>query len=113
MTIRQGINDWLSIILKVMAIGGIIILVGYFGLSVWGNVVENKVAKIPDDAQYTVLLVDAGQIYLTDDYDVLGNGKYQLNGYFELVKNKWREKDAVITLDEATCGEIVIERRSE
>ena len=111
----QSTNELLSIILKTIVIIVIVIAVFYFGLSIYGNIVEPGVAKVPtiDKAEYIVHIKTTGQRLFTNDYSVVKDGHYVVHGYYELKSNKWRWIDTDIPLDEEYFGPIEITRRSK
>jgi hypothetical protein len=113
MGFRQGLNDWTSILLKLIVIGGIVLIGGYLGLSVYGNLTEEKAAVLPgvSAAPHVFWIVNTGEQLLAKDYDALSEGRYKLHGYYELVDNKWIDRDVDLTLDEFYYGEIRVTRR--
>ena len=114
MGFRQGVNDWLSIILKGMVIFIIIIGVLWLGLSIWGNITEKSAAAPPpsiDKAPLVFTIVNTGQQILTTDYSVEADGRYTLHGFYNLEKGKWKWRNEDLTIDEFYFGEIKIIRR--
>jgi len=115
MAIRHKINDWLSILLKVMAICAVIIGLTWFGISIYGNV-GGSPSDVPappnvSKAQYSFSLKATGQEIYTDEYIDYGNGQYELDGYYELVSGKWKYRDSTLTLDKYYFGDIAISQR--
>ena len=113
MGFRQAVNDSLSIVLKSMLIIAIVIGVFWFGLSIWGNIANNDGPDPPDEnkAAYLVVLKATGQQIYTDQVSDSGNGIYELNGYYELIKNKWVYNDTILPLDKYYFGDITVRRR--
>ena len=115
MGFRQTVNDSLSIILKIMAIIAITIGVLWFGLSIWGNIaIDND--KSPDPpkeskAGYEILLHATGQTLYSNKVSDLGNGRIELNGYYEIEKDKWIYRNIDISLDKYYFGDITVRRR--
>lgn len=111
----RNANDWGSAILKWMVIGLVAIGVLWFGVSIWGNVAEaiNTPKPPPEiaDAKYEVLLISTGQTLYADDYAEISDTAYRLDGYFEMVKNKWQYRDMSLILDKYYYGDIRIRRR--
>lgn len=121
MSILRNINDTLSAVLKLIFIAVIVLVVCYFGLSIYANVIENRVATVPDypnidKAQYEVTLRTTGQILLTDEYDHEYSGLselYTLHGFYQIEKGKWQWYDDDIILDKYYFGDIIVKRRSQ
>lgn len=115
MGFRQTVNDWLSIILKIMAICAVVVGVLWFGLSIWGNIAGNG-DEIPDPpkenkAAYEIMLHATGQSIYSDKVADLGNGNYEIQGYYELVEDKWIYRKTDIKLDKYYFGDITVRRR--
>lgn len=114
---RQAINEWLSIIIKVGAIGLIVLGALWFCTSIFANVfeVDYGMPDYPpaDKARYQVLLKTTGWVYLTNEYEQVDDGVYRLHGFYELDRRKWEWHDSVVTLDEQYFGDIIIERRTD
>lgn len=115
MGIRHAVNDWLSILLKVMAIIALVIGVTWFGISIYGNIKLNS-DGMPDPpketkAEYEVLVSATGQSFFTDEYDTIAEGVYELKGYYEIIDGKWKHRDGDLLLDEYYFGDITINRR--
>ena len=111
---RQRVNDWLSIILKMMAICIIVVGVLWVGLSIWGNIANSNDDPDPPDeskAGYVVMLHATRQTLYTNKVSDLGNGRYDVQGYYELIKNKWVFRDIHLPLDEYYFGDITIKSR--
>jgi len=117
MRIANQLNAWLSIVLKLIAVAVIIAAVLWFGLSVYGNIVENRGTNaIPEfpgisKAAYQVALTTTGQLLFTDDYDIVAPGIYSINGYYYLSDGKWHWTKNILEIDEYYFGDIIIERR--
>jgi len=97
-----------------MAITAIVIIVLWVGLSIWGNIANNDGVPDPPDenkAAYLVVLQATGQEIYTDKVSDSGNGIYELNGYYELIKNKWVYNDTILPLDKYYFGDITVRRR--
>lgn len=117
MRIRSTINDWLSIILKIIAIFAIITVVTFIFISIWANISEpDNLSGLPDfpdisKAHYLVYFQATGNILLTDKYDHPKDNIYNLYGYWEIRDNKYRYVDEVLSLDEYYFGDIEITHR--
>lgn len=114
MGFRQSVNDWLSVVIKILVIGVIVIGVLWFGLSIWGNIANsNDQPEAPKEskAAYIVTLRATGQEFYTNKLSDLGNGKYELSGYYELVKNKWIYRNMDVILDKYYFGDITVRKR--
>jgi len=115
MAVRQKINDWLSIILKSIAICAIFVGVTWFGISIYGNIAGNS-GDTPNPpkisrAQYSFFLHATNEELYTDKYTDYGNGQYELNGYYELVEGKWKYRDSNLRLDKYYFGDITVSPR--
>lgn len=125
MPLRNSLNEWLSVILKIMLICVVALLVIWGGLSVWANVFANSepggIPKMPSvsKAQNIVLIKATGQVLLTKKYDqaVSPNNPadmlYTLHGYYEIADSKWRWRESTLALDEYYFGDITVKRRSK
>ena len=116
MTIASRLNEWLSIVLKLVILVVVILAIMWGGMSIYANVTEKDSGvfpKLPDvkKAQHMVVLKTTGELLLTDDYDILGDGEYVLHGFFSVVDGKWEWHDKDILLNEKYFGEITIKRR--
>lgn len=118
MAFKQALNDWLSIVIKIVVIGVVIIGIIYLCISGVFNWKLNQL-KTPDPpdivAEYDeVTLTATNQKYYTENCDLIRSVPYEvykLNGYYELVKNKWVFRDIEIMIDEEYYGDILIHRR--
>lgn len=112
------LNEFLSIILKSMAIGAISIGVLWFALSIWGNIDEglaknNDITEMPDPpvTAYEVVIAGTNQPLYTDSYTKISDTVHKLSGYYELNKGKWEYKKTELLLDEFYYGDIIVRRR--
>ena len=97
----------------------LVILAGlsWVGISIYANFIQSPAgasSTMPDieKATYSVYIENTGNLILTDSYEHQGN-IYILQGYFELVGQKWQYRKSELVLDEAIFGKITIERRLE
>lgn len=114
MTFISRTNDWLSAILKVVALIVIVISISWFGLSVYSNIAEAQ-AKPPDlpnvsKAAYEFDMI-SGQVFLVREYSTVSEGNYLLKGYYYFTNNKWVYSKGTLPLDEKYWGPITIKRR--
>jgi len=111
---RQGVNDWLSIILKGIVIFIVIVGVLWLGLSVWGNLAEKSpAAKLPtiDKAPIVFTITNTGQQVLAKNYTTESDGRYTLHGFYNMEKGKWKWRSDDLTIDPFYFGKITILRR--
>jgi hypothetical protein len=111
---RDGLDRWLSVILKLAFIVAIVLFVMWMGLSVFANATENSgTPKLPsvDKAQYSVFIRATGETLLTDNYDTLGEGSYILHGVYRITDGKWRYQEADLPVSEEYFGPILLRRR--
>lgn len=108
---RDGLNQWLSIILKLAFIAGIVLFIMWMGLSVFANATENKGLPSVAKAQHEFFIKATGESLLTDDYDIVGNGSYILHGFYRLDGGKWRYQKVDFTLNEEYWGTILVRDR--
>jgi len=102
------------VILLVMLVGG----VGYFGISIYANLVVFREAatsstlEVPDahEAGYIVKLVNTGRIIYTDSYTKAGT-VYTLQGYWELVADEFVYREQALILDEKLFGAVLVSIR--
>ncbi len=108
----------MSVIKKMILILILLVIVAVLfgvGVSVWANFFRTPEGAIPnmpnvEKATYSVLIKNTGNLLLTDDYENYG-GFYILNGFWELIGQKWVYRETELMLDEAIFGKITIERR--
>ena len=114
MSFRSGLNEWLSIVLKIAGIFLAIFGIVWLGLSIYANIQEPGLIEIKSEpsiekAQYEFRIVTTGEVLLTEDFDSTASGnrdKYILHGYYKIIKDKWRHRDNDLVLDENYFGEI-------
>lgn len=108
----------MSVIKKIILIVILLVVVAvifFIGVSVWANFFrapEGSLPNMPDveKASYMVLIKNTGNLLLTNEYEHQGN-IYILNGFWELIGQKWKYQDSQLVLDEAIFGKIEIKRR--
>lgn len=119
MAVRQGLKEWLQIVLMVILILAVSLAILWGGLSIYANIVENNdsdiLPKYPNisKAQYTVYIKATGNVLLTDNYEHPTDNLYILHGYWEISNNKYKYHEGTITLDSLYFGDIIINRRAE
>lgn len=117
MSFTERFQSWTDIIKNIVIIVGISLAVIFVGLSVYANISEGKDGDMPDPpsiekAQYKFIIGQYEVIY-TDKYEVQGNGKYLLNGYYALGDDKYKLFKINLPLDEKYCGKIKIIDRTK
>lgn len=113
----------MKLILKVIIIVILIAIVGYIGICVKANILDKRTAGAPplpkmNDAQYTVLIENTRQFYLTSQFDQYGQevGKrvFVLHGFWQVSGNKYVYVSGDSPpLDEAVFGKMTITRRAK
>lgn len=115
MSFIRGANEWGSAILKWLVICLVVVMIGWGGLSLWGNIAEavqkNKADPDAPDVKYDIHLTSTGEHLYSDSCLAISDTKYQVAGYYELVKGKWVYCDQVLVLDEFYFGDIEVGRR--
>ena len=116
MGFRQATNEWLSVLLKIVGICFIVAIAFGIGISIYGNFFAGTASDIPDPpnekkAEYSIKLSATGQEFYSDAVVNLGNGQYQIDGYYELIDSKWKKRDATLFLDEYYFGDIEVSKR--
>jgi len=107
----------INVILKIFAIGVLLVIIGYFGLCAWANFVPQKepgqldLPKV-EQAAYTVHVKNTGGVMFTSDYDHVGQ-VYVLHGYWELRGQEFVYVKGDIVLDEQIFGAISIQKRAK
>lgn len=86
----------------------------YGVLIVVGNIQASTVTKYkhpdPEDAGYSIRIHNTGNTLYSNDVTQDGS-VIILDGYWELVGEKYRAKDGIVELDQAIFGEIRVRRR--
>lgn len=111
---RDGLNQWLSVILKLAFIVVLVLTVMWLGVSVFANATENSgTPKLPSvtKAQYEFVILSTGESVLTNDYNVLGEGSYILHGIYRIDRGKWRYQEDDLAISEEYFGPILIRKR--
>ena len=114
----QNLNNFTSLVIKLIVITAIVLAVGYFGISIWGNISLSR-DNTPDmpsvaSAPYEIHIATTGQTMLTKEYVIIRANKpaaYDLDNYYMLKNNKWVLIESKLTLDEYYWGDITIQRR--
>ena len=114
MSFRSGLNEWLSIFLKIAGIFLAIFGIAWVGLSIYANFQEYNFVEIKKEpsvekAQYEFKIVTTGEVLLTEDFDSVTSGtrdKYILHGYYKVTGDKWQYSKNDLTLDEKFFGPI-------
>lgn len=120
----QRINDFLtagntlaSLVLKLFLILLIILAIPYIGITIYGNIVENRpVSAMPtmpsiDKAPYIVTVSTTGQQFLSKT-DVTPQGTvYLLKDFYTVRDNRWVLQRTILPLDSYYWGKITVERR--
>ena len=112
----QGLNNFTSLVLKLMAITAIVLAVLYFGVSIWGNIAISRAnnPSLPDmpdisKAPYQVTVEATGQTLLAKEYVIIKADEpqiYELNNYYSLIDDKWVLVKSNVPLDEYYWGDI-------
>ena len=101
-------------ILIVLILLVVLAIVSYIGISIYAAFINGPegTSTLPDieKASYLVYIENTGNLLLTDEYEHQGS-IYILNGYFELIGQKWKYRSFEIILDEKIFGKIEIKRR--
>ena len=104
------------VVLVVVLVG----VIGWVGLTVWSCAMDSPTTGQPgvpkvDEASHSVYIKNTGNLLLTNDYEVLGEGigsrVFTLHGFWEMRGQEFVYKDCDILLDERIFGEITIKRR--
>jgi len=105
----------LNRILKILLIGLLCLAVFFGGVTVYANFFDrsDKAPDMPDieKAKYSVYIKANGNMLLTNKYTQEGDSVYTLQGYWELIGNKYKHRDAELILDMRVFGEIEIRPR--
>ena len=108
------IDKTFKVLLKGVLLLFLVVGLIYFGSCVYGNVkaLDSNPRDVPEvaDAQYKVVIVNTGNTLLSDDAERIGT-VVTLNGYWELMKIKFKYHKESILLDEDIFGPIKITRR--
>jgi len=114
----QNLNNFSSLVLRLMLIAVIVMAVLYFGVSIWGNIAlgRSNDTSLPDmpslsKAPYQITMVTTGQTLLAREYETIDTGVYVLKGYYSLVDKKWQWHETMLELDTYYWGDIIIKRR--
>ncbi len=116
---RDGFDRWLSVLLKLVVIGVVVLGGLWIGLSVYGNAIESKGITEPPSvikAQYQFIVAATGNCFLTDEYEELrpnadGSQIFTLKGYYYMEDKKWVHTKNELTLDEFYFGKILMGAR--
>ena len=115
----RTINNFLSAVLKFIAIVLAILAILYVGLSVYGNIWGDKPAGTTPSppsvtkAEYSFTIKATGQTIYADSYVTINKGEYYLKDYYRLENGKWRWTDSNLKLNEKYFGPIEVKRRTE
>jgi len=108
----------MSIIKKMILILVLLVIVAvlfWIGMSVYANFFQKPEGSLPEmpdieKATYSVLIKNTHNLLLTDEYEKQGT-IYILDGYWQLMGQKWEYRDSRLVLDEAIFGTIEVKRR--
>lgn len=106
--LSAGVMYWFIIV-------ALVVFVAWMILGVLGNCtnIGSDEVKLPDidDAGYEFYIKANGRMIFTDEYMIISDGIYILNGYYELMDNKYKWHDSDLELDEYYFGEIQVTKR--
>ena len=92
----------------------IVLIVCYGGLVIYGNVtaLKGNSYSLPDmeEAQYSVRVQNTGLYLYSDDVNQDGD-IIVIDGYWELVGQKFKYREATLILDKGIFGEIRVSTR--
>lgn len=100
--------------MQVIVIILLIVGLAYVGACVYSNFIQGEPGeyKVPsiNKAHYELVIHNTGVVLFTDDYETTPLG-YSLNGYWELVDNKYRYRDSLLIIRPDIFGKITIRER--
>jgi hypothetical protein len=113
----NNVKAVLKIILLLIAVG-IVIFILYSCIQNTSSCRSgggNSTAPAVYEAPWKATVMSTGNIYYAKEIvtvgDVVGSRVYTLRNIWEFGKDSYIHKDIIVVLDEATFGEIIIERR--
>ena len=116
--LSSRLNDWLSIIIKILCITALALGLFWVGISVWANYHQEggrPAAPSADKARYEfVIRVTGTRIYSNnvDTYDeAAGCHKYTLHSFWEIVGTKYKYSKGDLPLSEFYFGPITFTDR--
>lgn len=112
---EQGLKVFVLLLLSIL----LIIAITYGGISLYANIVENNsqvdLPKFPNinKAKYTFTFKTTGNILLTNEYNNIKPGVYELIGYWESNEKKYIYHDKELLIDESYFGDVIITARTK
>jgi len=96
----------------ILAIGAMLLVVAWIILSCVANIQATPKALKAPDAQYNVVILNAGTHYMANKIDsygtTVGSRVFILHGYWELVGTRYNYRSTDLPLDEKLYGRIDI-----
>ena len=114
------LNDFTSLLLKLLLIVVIVIAGFYLVVSVYGNwsLAQPLSTGIPGllsigKAPFEISIKNTGETLLAKSVEDNGSGRYTLNGYYSIIADKWVWHENTLVLDTYYFGPVSVEKRSK